>query len=341
MAGVTQALCALRLTFFMKSSSPTSPNVARRAQPSKHRRTCLNCGAELMGPYCAQCGQEATERNVPLRVLLKEVLDTLFSLDARLFQTTRQLLVKPGYLTNEYIAGRRIRYVSPLRLYLFTSFVFFLLLATLDDLPMQNAGEAQATARQERAAEAVQQLPPWLREGNAAAAPSDTLTFGGGPIDTLVVGSSESSGLLGRVLQRKIRRISEEPGSFASSLRDQMSIFVFALIPVFALLLKLMYVRSGRLYIQHFVFSLHVHAFVFILFSCVWLIDALGSEGFQKLADTLYLWGVLLYLLLAMRRVYGQSLWKTILKVGGLLMTYLIVFVLAFAGFALLTILLF
>ena len=312
----------------MKLSPPTSPSAAHRAQQSKHRRACLNCGAELVGPYCAQCGQEATERNVPLRVLLKELLDTLFSLDARLFQTTRQLLAKPGYLTNEYIAGRRIRYVSPLRLYLFTSFVFFMLLATLGDPPLQNTGEVQATARQESAAEAVEQLPPWLRGESPAVAPSDTLTLG-----------VESR--LGRVLKRKIQRIREQPGSFTSNLRDQMSIFVFALIPVFALLLKLMYVRSGRLYVQHFIFSLHVHAFVFILFSCVWLIDALGSEVFKKVADTLYLWGVLLYLLIALRRVYGQPLWKTVVKMGGLMVTYLIIFVLAFAGLALLTILLF
>ena len=319
----------------MELNSPTSLHAVHRVQQSEHRHACLNCGAELAGPYCAQCGQEATERNVPLRVLLKELLDTLFSLDARLFQTTRQLLAKPGYLTNEYIAGRRIRYVAPLRLYLFTSFVFFLLLAAFEGVPLQNPGDAQNTAQQGRDQELtsteLEQLPSWL-VGNSTTAP---------PTDTLAAESSESTSLISRVLRRKLQRVREQPGSFASSLRDQMSVFVFALVPVFALLLKLMYLRSGRMYVQHLIFSLHVHAFVFILFSCVWLVDNLGSAALKNVVDGLYLWGVMLYLLLAMRRVYGQPLWKTVIKMGGLLVAYALSFILAFAGFALLTILLY
>ena len=92
---------------------------------------CLNCAARLTGPYCAACGQRALPPEPRLRELAGEAWDALVDVDGRVPTTLRLLLASPGELTAQYLAGRRARYVGPLRLYLTCSLAFFLLDAAL------------------------------------------------------------------------------------------------------------------------------------------------------------------------------------------------------------------
>ena len=112
--------------------------------PTSH---CLNCGTPLEGAYCHTCGQRARNPVGPIREWLEETLDALFSLDNRLWRTAKALAV-PGLLTTEYVAGRRVPYVSPLRLYLFVSVGYFLLAQVLGrtDLMFVTASEGSNLA---------------------------------------------------------------------------------------------------------------------------------------------------------------------------------------------------
>ena len=85
---------------------------------------CANCGARLDGAYCSQCGQEAVDLHRPFRKLLSEVIDDALSLDTRLARTIRPLLFRPGVVTRDYLAGRRVAHVPPLRTYLISALVF-------------------------------------------------------------------------------------------------------------------------------------------------------------------------------------------------------------------------
>lgn len=87
-------------------------------------RTCANCAAPLTGRYCAACGQDATP-DAPFGHMIRELVDDVFNLDSRLWLTLKALLTRPGELSVEYRRGRRARYVSPTRLYLIASLVFF------------------------------------------------------------------------------------------------------------------------------------------------------------------------------------------------------------------------
>ncbi len=86
---------------------------------------CSNCGAALEGEYCAVCGQKVGPSNPTIGDLLRELVQELLSVDGKIFRSVRLLLTRPGFLTRERCAGRRVRYVSPLRLYLVFSVVFF------------------------------------------------------------------------------------------------------------------------------------------------------------------------------------------------------------------------
>jgi hypothetical protein len=93
---------------------------------------CLNCGAALVGPFCHACGQRDEPRVRPVRELLADAADDLLSWDSRLLRTARGL-ARPGFLTREHLAGRRVHYVPPLRLYLLVSALNLALAATLGD----------------------------------------------------------------------------------------------------------------------------------------------------------------------------------------------------------------
>jgi len=90
---------------------------------------CTNCGGALNGPYCQTCGQKAASPNVSLHEFFHEAFHELAHVDGKIVQTLRLLLTRPGQLTREFLDGRRQRYVSPLRLYLTCSLIFFALAA--------------------------------------------------------------------------------------------------------------------------------------------------------------------------------------------------------------------
>ncbi len=92
-----------------------------------HEKNCLNCGAALIGPYCARCGQRAhIHRSV--RAFFQDFLTALFNFEGKIWRTLPMLAWRPGEMTRRYIAGERARFVSPIALYLFTVFGMFAVL---------------------------------------------------------------------------------------------------------------------------------------------------------------------------------------------------------------------
>src|SRR3954462_7064123 len=91
-------------------------------------KACANCGAPMHGPYCYACGQPEKGMIRQLASVMHDVLDTVFNIDSRVFRSLLPLYFRPGYLTLEYFAGRRVRYVTPFRLYFFLSVAALLLI---------------------------------------------------------------------------------------------------------------------------------------------------------------------------------------------------------------------
>src|SRR5215470_13106581 len=86
---------------------------------------CENCGAELQGHWCSQCGQPAIEYRRSFRHVVADLLNEFLNWDSKFFTSIALLIVKPWRLTNEFLAGKRVSYVNPLRLYLLASILFF------------------------------------------------------------------------------------------------------------------------------------------------------------------------------------------------------------------------
>lgn len=272
---------------------------------------CHNCGAAVSYHYCALCGQE-TKLHVPSAgEFIHEFVGHYVALEGRLWKTLSYLLFKPGLLTAEYIAGRRVRYVEPLRVYLSMSILFFALLkivgAPVGDLTLEpsekkavataianenkaeteaNAREAQADARA-AAKEKKAQSNTHLRKVNGLT-PAQVEKF-----DAFwLMSDKERAKLLTK-------------GFFS-----YVPYAMFCLMPLFALYLKLLYLGSGRRYGEHLLFALHTNAFAFAMFG---LLIATSSLDWGVLTFAMLVW-LVVYLPKAMRRVYGGSRLTTFLR---------------------------
>lgn len=304
---------------------------------------CADCGEPVGAQrYCGACGQPNRDPVPTVRSLFGQFFDDYFSLDSKLVRTLGLLLRRPGALTVEYLAGRQTRYVRPLRLYLICSLLFFVVMTTFGDAQIVQTGDrrsAPESAESAESADAIADPDDVARALRRADLDPPTrralaLAFGDAALDSswvaavgldstrvrryddvekwpligppLVAKARSLEGMTAEELQRVINR----------SIVTNLPKAVFALLPVFALVLGLVYVRSRRRYAEHFVFALHAHAFAFLVLTPTVLVS---WDWFAALVLLL----VAVYVVLAMKRYYGQGWAKTLVKYVGLSSAYI------------------
>lgn len=312
---------------------PAPGGASRRKTPE---RPCLNCGDPTVGNYCPTCGQRKVEVRISLRRMLMEALDDQFSLNSALPRTLGALFFRPGHLTREYTAGRIVRYIPPFRLYLVSSLVFFLALSLNPGL--RHAGDGVAIGGLAVGADTAARAaaaPPEVRApgpGQAIPAPPrPTPPPGAGWLGKIEVHTGHVT--VDSILRAKLDRLNRMPpneaiGQVMSDYLEHVPQMMFVLLPVFALLVNLLHLRSGRFYVEHFVFALHTHAFAFLAYTAM-----LASPA--PVAGVMGLW-LMLYLYLALKKVYGQGWIATGFKYMTLGVTYFIT--LSIAGVLLLVV---
>lgn len=278
-----------------------SASTRAEAAPAADAGRCPNCRAEAEGRFCPACGQRQGRRLASIREMAAGALSDQFSLDATLPRTLAGL-ARPGFLTTEYLDGRIVRYIPPLRLYLVCSLAFFFLLSWRSDPVPPPEAVAAAAGIAEGAGEPSRPVSIDLEIGR------DTAELPGWQRPIARRLRMQAQRLEGMSPEELTRR-------FLAGLREQAPRAVFVLVPVFALLLAILYLRRGRLLAEHLVFSLHVHAVAFLLFTLMLLIP--GAT------DALVVFPLFLaYLFAALRRVYRQSVAKTALKYALLVSGY-------------------
>jgi hypothetical protein len=309
-------------------------DVVADARPVQSELTpaCPNCGAPVTGQYCSNCGQRHSEVRLSLRRILADVLEDQFSLNSALPRTLRALLLKPGFLTNEYLARRIASYIPPFRLYLVSSLLFFLTASlAFSRTPIEVSPEEIARADSAIAAEKREAL----QRGDTAFSRRRTgISISGAGKDWAdSVDINLGSDWLNKIAQRRLQSLAHLPPDQAirTMVREflrQAPTAVFLLLPIYALLFKVLYIRKKRYYVEHFVFALHVHAFTFLVFFLIMLFaSASGApQPFAALSTVLppllILW-LLVYTYIAMKRVYKQGWFITLLKWGTIGFTYM------------------
>lgn len=298
---------------------------------------CLNCGTHLRGQYCGSCGQRSGSRLISLWELISDAFGDLFEIDSRLWKTLVPLLVKPGLLTHDYLAGRRARYMPPFRMYLVMSLVFFVVaffdpreeLGLLFEAPPQSTTSIEKDASEGDAGVEFDETECDIESSDVEELP-----------DFL------ARRLTAERLQQICERIELDEGrALLDRVLDNVPVALIFLLPLMALVLKALYPLSHRYYVEHLLFFVHLHAFVFLILTLQILFVRLTA--LLRVPDLVTILAIVavsvyvpIYLFVAIRRVYGQGRLVTTLKYIVLTFAYALGFfatmlgVLAIAAFS-------
>jgi hypothetical protein len=336
----------------------------------------------LSGPYCGQCGQPAIDYRRSFGQVLVDVLNEFLNWDSKFFATIALLIVKPWRLTNEFVAGHRVRYVHPLRLYLLASILFFFAVnfgargirfdptkfpdekrAEVAAAIADKRGEIEAELSKENLTpeqrQKVQQALDYLTKPSATTTPtpeetpsptpapsaSPTAESGQqtyGPVGDrpfVVFDNAKSTTPFERWIEGRAKEKMGEHGTkmglFISTLFSNLPYMMLCCIPLFALVLKVLYIRRRLFYIDHLIYALHIHTFFYagIMLS---VLATIGLNHFAPGAITGWLIAPLwitfvTQIFLSIRYVYRQGWFFSIFKFlfGGFV--YLIVLLTALA----------
>ncbi len=215
------------------------PKIGRKRKPRPDH--CLNCGIPATGKFCAECGQEIKDHSVALGPLLSEGLSELASWDSKLLRTLVPLLFRPGFLTNQYNTGKRVPYLSPVKLYLTLSVLFFLLLSWTHP-----------------AAKFVQAYPGAIKIDSDGSKPA-----------RLEAVHAHSRTAFERAMERGAARANQSPQMLIASLLSGIPKMMFFLLPLFAATLKLRVVYKQSWPATLWKFSLLGLGYVTLLSLCI------------------------------------------------------------------------
>jgi hypothetical protein len=344
---------------------------------------CENCGAELHGHWCDQCGQPAIEYRRSFRYVVADLLNEFLNWDSKFFTTIALLILKPWRLTNEFLAGKRVRYVNPLRLYLLASILFFFAVnygtkgikfdpTKFSDEKRAEVAAAIADKRSEIEAElnkdnltpeqrqkvqkaldyltkptfsatitpAPEQTPSATAAGESPTAESGQRTYGPvGDRPFVVFDDAKSTTPFERWIEARAKEKMGEQGTkmglFISTLFSNLPYMMLCCIPLFALVLKVLYIRRRLFYIDHLIYALHIHSFFYAAIMLI-VLATIGLTHFASGAIAGWLIALLwiafvTQIFLSIRYVYRQGWFFSIFKFffGGFI--YLIVLLAALA----------
>lgn len=305
----------------------------------KHK-ACLNCGEllEKKFNYCPNCGQENTDNEISIGMLLREFTSNFFSLDSRFGRTFRPFLFSPGKITEAFNAGKRVYYANPIRWYLVISIFHFFFMAKVFQPTAEDRKQRGFVRNTDDVTEAefdsLFNLPDSLHsEGwpvtgqqfviinylteNSSLSPEEIM-------DSLKLGELP---FVQRMATKQITKINQESNaSLNLYLLRQIPLIIFFLLPVYAFLLKIFFWRRG-LYIKHLIHSIHLHSFFFFLLSVVWIVSLVWT-GFAQYGPGITLILTFVYIVLSFRKIYQSKIRSAILKLLGIGFIYM--FLLAF-----------
>ncbi len=255
--------------------------------------------------FCAQCGQPSHELRLPFKHLFSEALEGFIHFDDKLFKTVAALLFRPGFLTSQFLAGKRMSYVPPIRLYVFLSFLFFLLLSF--------APSRKHSAASGEAASTVGSRPtPGFSVSFFGISSKDLQNLDDRQIDSLLAARGMAQSRFKVYLAHKIARIGAGGrAEFNHWMLKSVSYMMFVLMPIFGALVLLFYRKRVDYFIDCLIFSVHFHSFAFLLSTLIVLLGWVVDSGYLILISPVIL---TLYCYLALKRLFKQSWWLTALK---------------------------
>lgn len=336
-------------------------------------RNCLNCNARVHGKYCHICGQENIDPRETVWHLVSHFFQDITHFDGKFFTTLKFLAFRPGFLSGEYLAGRRASYLNPVRMYVFTSAFFFLIFFTffsMDEntvpltvdingktsaqvLKMDSVAFADYTRKTNRNDHKPDK--PMSKEEFIKYANDKVQTNGinfsskryrsNEEYDSALATGTVKDGWIKRQIIYKLIAINNKFNYNANAIVNavlqklvhSLPQMMFISLPLFALLLQLLYFRRKEFYyVNHGIFSIHLYIFIFIAMLVLFGLSKLNEQLHWSLITFLSVLmnlGIFFYEYKAMRNFYRQRRGKTILKYFLLNLMFMITMVSLFIVF--------
>jgi len=320
----------------------------------RKERNCLNCRIAVKGRFCHRCGQENIEPKESVWDLISHFFKDITHFDGRFFSTLKYLMFRPGFLSLEYMNGRRASYVNPIRMYIFTSAFFFLIFFSFFKIDKQRL--VNETTINKKTLAQIDKMDSatfsnFTKEFNKDdGKPAKPMTraefkkrydslFDGKVINisnrdyktkaqfdsALKSGKAKHTWLMRQLIYKGIEINEKYKNNTGGVFNTYMNILLHSLpqmffisLPIFALLLKLLYWRRKEYYyVNHGIFSLHFYIFIFIAMLIMFGLGAINAKldwTLIRIVQTILGFGLLFYLYKAMRKFYRQRRTKTIFK---------------------------
>ena len=312
---------------------------------------CTNCGKELSQQenFCPECGQENDNKRQTFGNLMFELIQGFLSVDSRLTQSLPALLFRPGLLSKEYLRGRRQRYLDPIRMFITITVLYFLIASFGSEDPKKEieklvAADSTGLIDIETDSLVVIEDSPLSyritdKKSAALLDSSETISSGEqlelddyhykdikamvkrGHINTIEIMDSLNieNTFWNRFYYGEVIKFAQSDfNKFKDYIINKLPWIIFCLIPIFALVLKLLYVRRKFLYIDHLIFSFHLYSFLFLTLILQTILEQFIDHDF----DGWWFLIITLYTIFAFRNFYDQSYMKTIVKMFALLFIY-------------------
>lgn len=293
--------------------NPPPPRRRPKRREKRRGTKCLNCYTPTTSRYCPECGQENVPVNIGLWEIFREAVEEFIRFDSKLIRTLIPLIVSPGRLTREWSAGRRTAFLSPLKLYLTVTAIFFLVLPQVaikgnggksegGIIHISTGSDPRTTAGAKGKKDTnADDSKPWTKEYIDEQVREVPALFRY-PVSQLM----------------KLRNlgITKEKGvsQLLQTMVEHFPTALFAMLPMYSAVLWLLYVRNRRYYVEHLVFALHCHAFFFVILTVTVLAKAVGGEIVQVVTDVVAGIWIPAYSFAALKLAYQQGWIKTSVK---------------------------
>ena len=314
---------------------------------------CPNCGALRAGSFCGICGQNDRDYTDSIWNVAKQALSELFEVDGRVARSLKTLFLNPGQLAVEFEANRRASFVSPIRLFLFTSLVWFFLFSISFPEPPEMRRDAPARSpADEIVVEVDLQDPEKLDDGLSVMRAlvvhdrvrklEDILRLPDGAYRKNAVLALAKSiqeepdwTFMRSLAVNVIVDVTHSPTQLVEDTIDNLPLMMFVLLPWYSILLMLFYSGRGKRFAHHFVFAIHVHAFSFLVLSITALTPggpqaAESGNVFWRVFDQVVTLALIIHTYFAFKKFYGDGIVRTLFKYAALGFFYIVGLVPAF-----------
>jgi len=331
----------------------------------KHYRKendCLNCGAILEGKFCHNCGQENLEMKESFGHMMNHAVSDYFHFDYQFFHTLKPLFFKPGFLTTEYLAGRRARYLHPVKMYIFISLVYFVVLfQTGHNLVKVNSGVKSTDVQ--LLIDSIQKnpdIPAFVKDKAISEIKKDNRKNGVITVNNENANSSKyflsptsndtsynaylstqqklpdnkKDGVFLRLYNKKAFAYKVEYGErtkdvILEQFKHNIPKMMFLMLPLCALILMIAFWNNKKYYVEYLIYSFHLHCFIFLFLIIIMVLQWIYPESWTFLSGWIGFFAsiaIIWYIYKSLKVVYQRSAWRTITKLIGASFMYMIAF---------------